>query len=112
VSPAPPRDADGGVLDPVWACPGNQTCELRVQPTVGSALIGTGPQPIPRQCDPGLRTHPANAECLLDDDCASGVCDGKAWVVENFADTGPCPIPPTPKEPYCVVSSVHPGRCR
>jgi hypothetical protein len=114
VSPTPPRDADGGLLDPVWACPNDGTCQPRVeQPNLATELLGQdGPHRLPRQCDPGRRLHPAGAECLLDDDCASGVCDGEAWVVTNFADTGACPFPPTKNDPYCLLSSVHPGRCR
>lgn len=87
------------------ACSGGGKCERRA-----NASVPTGSEPRPLQCDPGKGKHDAGRECLLDDDCRSGVCEGAVWRVydENLS---PCPEA-FPYSPACFIGSVHAGRCK
>ena len=115
VSPNPPHDADGGLApDPENHCSDGAACDRLPLTSHGSAgnPFGIEGNVIPRQCDPGERERPKDAECLLDDDCASHVCEGATWTVVNEQqDGGACPAPPA-QDPACNVSSVHGGHCR
>ena len=114
VSQDPPHEADGGLApDPANECSGGAACGrlgLASLSNVGDALRGFS-NAIPRQCSPGHGERPRNAECLIDDDCSSHVCEGETWSVVNYRDGGACAAPPTP-DPSCNVSSVHGGHCR
>ena len=93
------KDEDGGVLpDPTDTCSDGAKC----------GTLGRG---VPRQCDPGTAKRPAHIECLLNEDCASGVCTGAVWEIHNEAvGGGPCPPPPGQGKD-CRVS-VRAGVCR
>jgi hypothetical protein len=102
--------ADGGMVSgPPVTCPDTGKCEARAKTTVqffGPEKAGV------YQCDPGQHKRPAGAECILDDDCASGVCDGEAWTFTDANAAATCSLPPPPQASNCDVSSVHAGRCR
>jgi hypothetical protein len=91
-------------------CAGNGTCSARIVPnTVGD---GVSSQAIPMQCDPGKGKHAGGTECLVGDDCTSGVCAGTVWTAldlgKNFEPcTGSFPFGPT-----CSITSVRAGRCQ
>lgn len=115
VSRNSPRDRDGGLApDPANKCADGAACkrlELPGQGDVGDPF-GVAGNVIPRQCSPGRGERPKDAECLVDDDCASRVCDDATWTLDNLrVDGGACAPPPT-LDPDCNVSSVHGGRCR
>ena len=54
-------------------CGVGETCEARKAPYLVSAF-GTA---LPTQCSPGRGLHTPGDECLADDDCTSGACDGE-----------------------------------
>ncbi len=115
VSPNPPHDQDGGLApDPANKCPDGAACgrlDLVGEGDVGNPFGVVG-KVIPRQCDPAQGARPKDAECLVDDDCASRGCEGATWTLDNLrVHGGACAAPPTP-DPDCNVSSVHGGHCR
>jgi hypothetical protein len=71
---------------------------------------------VPLQCDPGKGKHPAGAECLANDDCASGACDGARIQVSDPAllDGGAGPCAPTYPDAGagCHFGPVLGGHCR
>jgi hypothetical protein len=91
-------------------CPGNGTCAARIVPnTVGDGVTSKA---LPVQCEPGKGKHAAGTECLVGDDCTSGVCTGTVWTAldlgKNFEPcTGSFPFGPT-----CSITSVRAGRCQ
>lgn len=108
-------DAGGGSSVPTGACSDGAKCASL--PLVGyrplaSGFLGIGGDSIPRQCDPGTRTRPAGSECLLDQDCTSGACDGAIWDVQSTVDGGGACPPPPAQGKDCNVSSVRAGVCR
>lgn len=67
----------------------------------------------PWQCNPGAGTHAAGAECVRDDDCRSGVCEGARRVPVasplGEADAGDC----NPESGEgCPPTRAFGGRCR
>jgi hypothetical protein len=70
---------------------------------------------VPRQCDPGNGKRVVGSECLVGDDCTSGVCEGAVWSAQTTdPDTTKveCPVPFPYTDAKCNVSSVRGGRCR
>lgn len=117
--PGPVLDAlpDGGsALPPERPC-ASGACGRRDAIPNGRVLFLPA---IPRQCDPGQRQKPAGAECLADDDCASGACEGvvvrsESPQVSFASDAGPVPCVaslPDAGGDRCVVRAVAGGRCR
>ncbi|MDB4946753.1 MAG: hypothetical protein JWP97_6287 [Labilithrix sp.] len=106
-----------GPVDPLNHCSDGAACGrlplLSIQREGVEAFSGIFRSAIPYQCDPGHRQRPAGAECLVDQDCSSGTCEGEAWSVRNIeSDAGPpCPAPPEGRA-NCNVFGVRGGRCR
>jgi hypothetical protein len=93
----------------VAGCPNNGTCAARIVPsTVGDGVTSKA---LPLQCDPGKGKHAAGTECLLGDDCTSGVCTGTVWSALDLGKSfAPCPGS-FPFGPTCSITSVRAGRC-
>ena len=91
-------------------CGAGGTCSARVPPT--TAGDGVTSEAIPMQCDPGKGKHAGGTECLLGDDCTSGVCVGTVWTALDLGkDFEPC-TGPFPFGPTCSIASVRAGRCQ
>jgi hypothetical protein len=103
---------DGGTAhNEAAACAAGGECKMRVQGVRGFLQYS-----VPRQCDPGKGKHTAGSECLVGDDCASGVCEGAEWkAATKSTSTTPgadCPVPAAYTDESCNVSFVRGGRCR
>ena len=92
----------------VAGCPNNGTCAARIVPsTVGDGVTSKA---LPLQCDPGKGKHAAGTECLLGDDCTSGVCTGTVWSALDLGKSfAPCPGS-FPFGPTCSITSARAGR--
>ena len=97
-------EMDGAILpDPSRPCPDERTCTR-----VNDGLRGLFQDSVPEQCDPGKGTHPSGAECVSDNDCASGACVGAKIVVPD----GCAPTLADAGNFDCNISQVAGGRCR
>lgn len=91
------KSADGGDAGAAGRC--------GTQP-VAAPLSG-----LPGQCGPGDHRHPSGAPCLVNDDCASGACDGAIIHGVTGAlegDASPCDTLTT----GCFPQAVAGGHCR
>lgn len=106
--------SDGGLVPgTVHGCGDAGACVRR---TTGIRLT-TLSESIPFQCSPGEHTRGSGAECLVDDDCASGSCVGASIALFDgkLADggSGDCHGQfPDAGSPTCVFGPVLGGRCR
>jgi len=72
----------------------------------------------PQQCNPGRGIKEAGDECLANDDCTSGVCDGAftpSARYEPTADGGTVPcsgVFPDAGGKDCVFGAMRAGRCK
>jgi hypothetical protein len=106
----------GGAPAAEVACPNGEACSTRVEHSLRGGGDGLLPA-MPMQCNPAGHDRPSGTECVADDDCASGACDGER--VDGFTVDGglaACTPPINPGQPDggsdCIVSLVHGGRCR
>lgn len=100
-------------------CGQGEKCVARSAPYLATAFGSA----LPTQCNPGGGTHTPGEECIADDDCTSGVCDGEL-VGALGLDGGQltkCPIDfpadaggdaGVDSGPSCLLVSVRGGRCR
>ncbi len=88
---------DGGDAGPAAIC-GTQT--------VSAPLFG-----LPAQCGPGDHQHKTGAPCLVDNDCASGACDGAIiHGVIPGSEGGTCDV--LGADAGCYPQTVAGGHCR
>ncbi|HEY8074617.1 MAG TPA: hypothetical protein VIF62_10910 [Labilithrix sp.] len=98
---------DGGIAgNPTVACADGGKCEAAAIGSRGFLLPS-----VPSQCDPGKHTHPSGAECLANEDCASGACDGAHIEVVDAGDTN-CNGSFPDAGNGCLYGPVSGGRCR
>ena len=103
-----PLPKDGGILEaPVVECSNGGKCETPVQ-----GVRGFFQPSVPRQCDPTKGKHTVGSECLVGQDCASGICEGATWLVISTEDKKPCTAPYPYESSGCNVATVRGGRCR
>ena len=105
---------DGGIFRNVPAGCAEGACARRDVRN----LSGWFTPAVPLQCDPGSGARPGGAECLTDDDCASGACeDARSEAIRSgFGEDGGVQTCegafPDGGHPECVFTRVLGGRCR
>ncbi len=104
----------GDIWNVIEPCAEGGACDRRDVLNVDRSLFPT----VPLQCDPGGATHPPGSECLADDDCASGACEGAVSFARRAAPGGDggweaCDGGfPDAGQSDCVFGRVRGGRCR
>lgn len=111
--PSPYADTSSGesVKNQTVPCGGSATCEVRSTLHTRALFLPA----VPHQCDPGKGSGAPGDECLANDDCASGVCEGAD--LRSFKTLGnevaQCPDDfPDAGGDGCVFMHVRGGRCR
>jgi hypothetical protein len=96
-------------------CPGSVACERRAVPNIRGFFMPA----IPHQCEPGKGAAAPGAECIGNDDCASGECIGAETrsfrASEGRTDGGVAECDPTypdAGDERCAFYFVRGGRCR
>lgn len=102
---------DGGaVFDQPKACANGGECKRR-DPNTG--LRGFIYPAVPLECDPGAKKKQAGAECLANDDCASGACDGATATSADPMSHEACTASfPDAGGDTCRFTTTKGGRCR
>jgi hypothetical protein len=100
----------GTVHDVIVPCPNGGTCKQ-----VASGARDLFLPAVPPQCDPEEGKAPSKAECIVNTDCASGVCNGATitfWNLDGDAGVAGCQPSFPDAGPDCLVSAVRGGVCQ